>query len=493
MLTPLCGTSLTVMSPKALLFSSDQETSLQLNQALSELGFEVHHCVEIFAAVERVTSDIYELIAADWDDGVEASFLLKTSRELKSNSAAFAVALAQPETLPAARRAGPGLVLTKPLLPGQIRHMFVSCGEFSTRFPQAETAAPVPSMAANPYSQLMPPAVPKGNPPSFLKTRPASPPSPQVTPVDEQDIVSISEPVQPGITPISGETLRRAAIQTLFTAEEVVSRPGKPRGRRFWRGSVYVFFVAAAGIFLNGPVRSGALTKSVSVMYQAARETTQSWLKSSPRAEAEPELKLASLPTETGLSYLPQRVTRIDVGRRHDPLAPPEVQISMDQIRPLDLLADIRQLPVMPQLQPSPNISYEGGIPASLLTSPLTPRDAALRSSPSLLSALEPVSVAEDMSERLLVQKILPVYPDQALRTGLQGTVVLQALIGKDGMVRDLKLIRGSLLLGQAAFEAVRQWRYQPYFVNGHAVDAQTFVTVDFKLPAVAQAAQPQP
>jgi len=65
----------------------------------------------------------------------------------------------------------------------------------------------------------------------------------------------------------------------------------------------------------------------------------------------------------------------------------------------------------------------------------------------------------------------------------LQGPVVLQAWIARDGTIQDLKLIQGSFVLGQAAYRAVKQWRYQPYLVNGRAVEAQTFVTVDFKLP----------
>ena len=66
------------MSPLSLLFSSNEETSRPLAQALNELEFEVEHCREIFAAVERITSRSFEVIVADWDDGVEASFLLKT-------------------------------------------------------------------------------------------------------------------------------------------------------------------------------------------------------------------------------------------------------------------------------------------------------------------------------------------------------------------------------------------------------------------------------
>ena len=110
-------------------------------------------------------------------------------------------------------------------------------------------------------------------------------------------------------------------------------------------------------------------------------------------------------------------------------------------------------------------------------------RSVATRIAPSLLAALEPVSLSEDLSRRLLLQKVLPNYPEQAVKARLQGAVVLQAWIGRDGTIQDLKLVRGSLLLGQAAYRAVKQWRYQPYLVNGRAVEAETFVTVDFRLP----------
>ena len=122
------------MSPKALIFSSDQETSQQLNQALLELGFDVVSCVEIFAAVEKLTSRGFELIVADWDDGVEASFLLKTARELKANSEAFMIALSAPELAAAAKHAGTDLVLNKPLSPEQVRQTLAGSKEFVVKF-----------------------------------------------------------------------------------------------------------------------------------------------------------------------------------------------------------------------------------------------------------------------------------------------------------------------------------------------------------------------
>ena len=65
----------------------------------------------------------------------------------------------------------------------------------------------------------------------------------------------------------------------------------------------------------------------------------------------------------------------------------------------------------------------------------------------------------------------------------LQGTVVLQAIIDKQGKVDSLQMVSGDPLLAQAAADAVKQWRYKPYSHNGDPVEFQTRVTVDFKLP----------
>jgi protein TonB len=81
------------------------------------------------------------------------------------------------------------------------------------------------------------------------------------------------------------------------------------------------------------------------------------------------------------------------------------------------------------------------------------------------------------------VHRVLPIYPAKAIEAGLEGAVVLQAWVGQDGSIRDLKLVRGYLVLGKAAIQAVKQWRYQPYRLNGEIVDMQTFITVDFQRP----------
>ena len=92
----------------------------------------------------------------------------------------------------------------------------------------------------------------------------------------------------------------------------------------------------------------------------------------------------------------------------------------------------------------------------------------------------EPVAVSEEAERALLVHTVNPVYPPEALAQKLRGPVVLQARVGRDGSVEDLKIVRGYFILGRAAIAAVKQWRFQPYSINGHAAATQTVITVNF-------------
>src|ERR1700704_3747421 len=134
------------MPQRALLFSSDPETSRRLAQALRELEFSVDHCSEIFAAVERITSHSFELIATDWDDGVEAMFLIKTARELRLNCDAFRIVVAKPGAANAAQQAGAQIVLPKPILPGHTKYTLLTSDPFVKRMKNWIPALAEPSV-----------------------------------------------------------------------------------------------------------------------------------------------------------------------------------------------------------------------------------------------------------------------------------------------------------------------------------------------------------
>jgi protein TonB len=74
------------------------------------------------------------------------------------------------------------------------------------------------------------------------------------------------------------------------------------------------------------------------------------------------------------------------------------------------------------------------------------------------------------------------VYPQLARAARIQGQVVLQASIGKDGSIQNLRLVSGHPMLAPAAIDAVKQWKYKPYFLNGEAVEVDTQITVNFTL-----------
>ena len=82
-----------------------------------------------------------------------------------------------------------------------------------------------------------------------------------------------------------------------------------------------------------------------------------------------------------------------------------------------------------------------------------------------------------------LVHKVQPVYPAEARRLRVQGTVILEAIITEQGQIEDLKLISGHPLLAQAAMDAVSKWRYSPYLLNGKATQKQTRINVSFMAP----------
>jgi periplasmic protein TonB len=92
------------------------------------------------------------------------------------------------------------------------------------------------------------------------------------------------------------------------------------------------------------------------------------------------------------------------------------------------------------------------------------------------------VRVSQGVAEGLLIHQIKPNYPPLARQARIQGQVVLSATISKDGTIQGLTLMSGHPMLAPAAIEAVKQWKYKPYYLNGEPVEVQTQITVDFKL-----------
>ncbi|MGC1453058.1 MAG: TonB family protein [Candidatus Sulfotelmatobacter sp.] len=96
---------------------------------------------------------------------------------------------------------------------------------------------------------------------------------------------------------------------------------------------------------------------------------------------------------------------------------------------------------------------------------------------------LQSLNISQGVSQGLLLKKVQPVYPRSALNLKIEGTVELMATIAKTGGISQVKTLSGDSQLARAASDAVKQWKYRPYLLNGEPVEIQTQVTINFKLP----------
>ncbi len=184
---------------------------------------------------------------------------------------------------------------------------------------------------------------------------------------------------------------------------------------------------------------------------------------------------------------------------------PAQTQAEKDQIKgstPANTSTTPGNAPVVQTAAPQPHLvtsttpgvapprtvsaASSAGIPSSLKSqlASTVPDASGNKPEETAMAAIEPVNLPESAVRALLAQPIDPQYPAAAKATGQRGSVVLQVLIGRDGAVQDVKFLQGSLMFARAAIDAVRQWHFKPYSMNGRAVSVQSIITLNFKPPA---------
>lgn len=137
-------------------------------------------------------------------------------------------------------------------------------------------------------------------------------------------------------------------------------------------------------------------------------------------------------------------------------------------------------IPPEPEVMPRPSLGpfVGGGLPTAGASSAAI----ALAGPPPVAPPADPPRVGGDIKEPRKVHDVLPVYPPIARAARAEGTVILEAVIARDGSVRDLTILRSVPLLDDAAIAAVKQWRYTPPTLNGVPIDVRMTVTVRFAL-----------
>jgi protein TonB len=158
------------------------------------------------------------------------------------------------------------------------------------------------------------------------------------------------------------------------------------------------------------------------------------------------------------------------------PIPTPAVQTtqSVPVVQPVRSVS----VPVVAHNASTPNLT---GIPSSLKSqmAAMSPEASGNKPPEAALPSIEPVNLPEAAARGLLVAQPAPAYPPSA--RGQAGTVTLQVLIGRDGTVQDAKFLQGSLAFARPAIDAVKQWRFKPYLMNGRPASTQTLLTLSFK------------
>ncbi len=167
------------------------------------------------------------------------------------------------------------------------------------------------------------------------------------------------------------------------------------------------------------------------------------------------------------------------------PIAPPRASRARASASPAaapvvapDAIAPETGLETLANAPPAEGVpdGIPDGIPGAL------PIDGVLPSSPPPPPPAAPVRVGGSIRQPQKVREVAPVYPAIAQAARVQGVVILEAVIGEDGRVRNLRVLRSIPLLDQAAIDAVRQWQFTPTLLNGEPVPVVMTVTVAFQL-----------
>jgi len=148
--------------------------------------------------------------------------------------------------------------------------------------------------------------------------------------------------------------------------------------------------------------------------------------------------------------------------------------VNRTALPPLDIevVAGDQRQPVK-TVNPSMKVDMQTGTP------PVSPTPVV--ASASVPSAGARVRLSST-TQQLVTHSVEPTYPTLAKQMKVQGSVVLQALIGKEGTIQDLQVLSGPQILSSAAREAVMQWRFKPYLQSGQAIETEAKITVNFTI-----------
>ncbi len=453
------------MAFRALLCSNNPETSTAMAAACKNTGIRAEACSDIFNAIEKGKTQAYSCIITDWADQPEASFLLKRARESGPNRTTVAIAIVDNEPTAAEMRDNRlDFLIYRPISPEEADAVLAKACE------QMQPAS-VHDMAEAPRDSQANTAGSSGADLSDHEQQHRANGGEEQNAAEGDGEAAdggdggYEEPKERtpaiGVRGAVAAVLLLAAVFCVWRSREVIHYLSSTR-----EGRVRVLKESVAALFY--------LNQNAAVPVGSAGGDAQqdAYFSRTPAVSNTQTPALGVVATESSL---------------------PETRA------PLPKAADFPlSIPVFIHQEPAPVHVERAAIPESMRNSPPIASPVVVTVSPAQMMPVsapqpqanpvmqqvnEPVALTEEAARGMLIRSVDPIYPPEGVAQKLHGAVVLQALIGRDGSVQELKIVRGYFILGRAAIAAVKQWQFQPYTLNGHNAATQTVITVNFSAP----------
>jgi periplasmic protein TonB len=534
------------MHYQALLFCRDDKTARVVTQVLSELEFQVECCNEPFAAVKKLMAQHFDALVVDCDNEQNASLLFKSARNSGSNSSAVSVAVVEGQTgVAKAFRIGANLVLTKPIhveqSKGTLRVARGLLRKAEASKPVVSALVSSPQITESPATPMVTPTIPVAPPDApapaanasafgleaepdvkpdaaeaavleYMPKVPVAPatPAPLSTaakefpwePVSKSSVpLSVAgaaaapapakEVADPEIIPI-GATAAPAPARIEPPVFSSLSSP-EAYGHSSAGGSAkkFVFILIAAVLVIAGYFGWTKMhTGDNPVTVQKESVPSQPTVVVTPPVRATPEQPASATPAKQTTEAPRQQPEEISIEPDAKPAPAKPTPVAAKTAPASKGATQVKPAPIMVKNDfsaPKSEVAMLPPVPPSIASAPDTSTVASIVNTPihvpNPIRETQTLKVSQGVSQGMLIKRVQPVYPSSARQMRVEGTVQLMASITKDGRISSVKQLSGDAILGRAAIDAVRQWKYKPYFLNGEPVEIQTQITVNFKLP----------
>jgi protein TonB len=490
--------------PHALLLSPDDQAVSAITGVLEEMSVTFERPLDGPSAAKKLNSQSFDLVLVDCENLPAAKLIFDVCRRSQLGTNPVPIAIVDGRAgLPTAFRLGAELILTKPVAKDQARTTIRTAVTRVRKDEPARTIEPFESSSAEATQPAIPEkhahaaaAAANSSPARIVETAPPTAPAEsemtRMSPTtDEVALASGARKPQPAFfndsilePPKSAPPLKAAPVKpsddpVLADLESDSPTPvftsytePKKKGRA---PLVLLFFALAGGGFyaawMYQPGFREIAQPQIDRLLQAVGTAPAPHNAVSPPHVSAPTPVPSAAPQPASTTALPAPDADTNPAVVGTPSAAPA---SADSTAP-----------ALPQETPTTAAVAQSSDAAKTLAPAESKKSvvAALPSETELPGEKTAVILSSQGAEKRLIRHQPPVYPAEARKQRVEGTVVLKAVVSEGGKVDGVRLVEGDPTLAAAAISAVKQWHYRPYIRDGKARPFQTIVLVDFQRP----------